>query len=315
MTKEIKKDVVWSATPTPFTNKMTVDIEDVGRMINHHIRLGVDGIMLAGTCGEGPWMLPAEQRRLVKASSSAAAGKIDIAVQVSDNSADRIVANAENAAEDGAKYAVIAPPYYLLNATPSNISNLYREAIRRSPLPVVIYDIGGRQVNVPNEILEEIYSEPNVIMVKDSSNSKERRQIALKVRERRSKLILMTGDEFSSVEHLKEGYNGMMLGGAILSGAMCRKILEAVASNDWDIAERWQDRVNHMLFKVYGGKNVACWLAGLKHTLVRLGIFSTSSHYLNFPLTSVCKNDIKEIIEKEREWLVSEKSDEIKIDK
>lgn len=306
MSKEIKKDIVWSATPTPFTDTMTVNVDDVERMIEHHIRLGVDGVMLAGTCGEGPWMLPGQLQRLVKAASEVSSDRLKIAVQVSDNSADRIVKNAEKAAEMGAQYAVIAPPYYLLNATPSNILALYRQAIRRSPLPVVIYDIGGRQVNVPKEILEDIYSELNVVMVKDSSDSKERRQIALKVREKRSELILMTGDEFNSVEHIQEGYNGMMLGGAILSGAMARKISEAAVSKNWDSARQWQARISRMLYKVYGGKNVECWLAGLKHALVLLEIFSTSNHYLNYPLTSECENDIEEIIEKEREWLVPE---------
>lgn len=310
MSKKLKKDTVWSATPTPFTSKMTVNVDDVERMIDHHIRLGVDGVMLAGTCGEGPWMLPGELQRLVKAAIEVSSDRLKIAVQVSDNSADRIVENAEKAAAMGAQYAVIAPPYFLLNNTPSNILTLYQQAIRRSPLPVVIYDIGGRQVNVPLEILEDIYSETNVVMVKDSSGSKERRQIALKVREKRSELTLLTGDEFNSVEHLKEGYNGMMLGGAILSGAMSRKISEAAISNDWDTAGQWQKRINRMLYKVYGGQNVECWLAGLKHTLVRLGIFSSSNHYLNFPLTPECENDIEEIIEKEREWLMPERPEE-----
>jgi len=31
-----------------------VDRESLGRMVEHHVRLGVDGLFLAGTCGEGP---------------------------------------------------------------------------------------------------------------------------------------------------------------------------------------------------------------------------------------------------------------------
>jgi len=45
---------IWSATPTPFTMDREVDRESLGRMVEHHVRLGVDGLFLAGTCGEGP---------------------------------------------------------------------------------------------------------------------------------------------------------------------------------------------------------------------------------------------------------------------
>ena len=44
---------VWSATPTPFTNRMQIDVTAVQRMIAHHLRLGTTRLFLAGTCGEG----------------------------------------------------------------------------------------------------------------------------------------------------------------------------------------------------------------------------------------------------------------------
>ena len=32
---------VWSATPTPFTNRMSIDVVAVKRLVEHHVRLGV----------------------------------------------------------------------------------------------------------------------------------------------------------------------------------------------------------------------------------------------------------------------------------
>ena len=59
----------WSASPTPFTAKMEVDTVAVRKMIDHHIRLGVKGLFLSGTCGEGPWMTDAQNRVLIRAAS------------------------------------------------------------------------------------------------------------------------------------------------------------------------------------------------------------------------------------------------------
>ena len=53
---------VWSAAPTPLTNDMKVHKGDVKRMVGHHIRLGVNGLFLAGTNGEGPWLPELEKR-------------------------------------------------------------------------------------------------------------------------------------------------------------------------------------------------------------------------------------------------------------
>ena len=115
---------VWSATPTPFTKDLKVDVVAVKRMVEHHLRLGVNGLFLAGTCGEGPWMSEVEQRRLVGNVKKYAKRKLVIAVQVTDNSASRVVANIKTAKRDGADLAIVAPPLFFLNANNRTLTNL-----------------------------------------------------------------------------------------------------------------------------------------------------------------------------------------------
>lgn len=84
---------VWSAAPTPLTDDMRVHVDDVRRMIDHHERLGVNGLFLAGTNGEGPWLPEREKRILVETVVRHVDGYIPVAVQVTDNSTDRILDN------------------------------------------------------------------------------------------------------------------------------------------------------------------------------------------------------------------------------
>ncbi|MDA0748319.1 MAG: dihydrodipicolinate synthase family protein, partial [bacterium] len=169
---------VWSAAPTPFTDKWAVDKASVRRMVNHHLRLGITGFFLAGTNGEGPWMPDRERRTLVQTVAKYAKGKLPIAVQVTDNSAARILDNMRTAKEDGADIAVIAPPFFRLNNTPKSLLELYQEAIRSSPLPVGIYDRGNTgAVPIPDRVIKTIYNEPNVVLIKDSSTDPKRRLI------------------------------------------------------------------------------------------------------------------------------------------
>ena len=112
---------------------------------------------LGGTCGEGPWTSDRERPTLVRSAAAAAGGWLALAVQVTDNSAARILDNMRAAAEDRADLAVIAPPYFLLNATPANVTSLYLDAIRTSPLPVGNYDRGSHSwVSITQEWLLQI---------------------------------------------------------------------------------------------------------------------------------------------------------------
>jgi 4-hydroxy-tetrahydrodipicolinate synthase len=116
---------VWSAAPTPLTETYNIDKASVTRLAKHHLRLGVKGVFLAGSCGEGPWLSEAQKSTLVQTTVKAAKGKLGIAVQVTDNSAARILDNIARAKNDGAEYAVIAAPFFLMHATPKVIWALY----------------------------------------------------------------------------------------------------------------------------------------------------------------------------------------------
>ncbi|MFH0797442.1 MAG: dihydrodipicolinate synthase family protein [Candidatus Omnitrophota bacterium] len=103
---------VWSAAPTPLTEKMEVDVPSVKRMIEHHLRLGVNGLFLLGTNGEGPWLPERLRRTLIRKVIEYNQRKMLVAIQITDNSAPRMLANVKAAEEDGADIAVIAPPHF-----------------------------------------------------------------------------------------------------------------------------------------------------------------------------------------------------------
>jgi 4-hydroxy-tetrahydrodipicolinate synthase len=296
---------VWSATPTPLNNDMRVDTDSVKRMVDHHLRLGVKGLFLAGSCGEGPWLPDRERRRLVETAAKHGKGKLLLAVQVTDNSALRIIDNEKAAKDAGADIAVIAPPYYMLNVTNKTLLKLYSEAIDKSPLPVGIYDRGASSsVVVPDDIIDDIYLHDKVVMVKDSSANPKRRDIALAARRKKPTLRLLNGDEFNCVDYLKAGYDGLLLGGGIFNGYLAGKIMAAVKAGEIERAEQLQQRMNKLMYAVYGGKDITCWLSGLKRLLVEMHVFSTWKNYPDYSLTDQCLNDIKHAMKEDADVLL-----------
>ena len=296
---------VWSAAPTPFTDDWKVDTQSVKRMVEHHLRLGVRGLFLGGTCGEGPLLPERERRRLVQTVVEQARGRLVVAVQVTDNSALRILDNIAEARDDGADIAIIAPPYFMSNVNPQTLTALYLQAIRESPLPVGIYDRGTySSILIPESVLAAAYAEKNVVLVKDSSGQPARRDVALAARAARPELRLLDGDEFRCVEYLQAGYDGLLLGGGVFNGYLAGKIIAAVAAGDIALAEQHQDRMNRLMWDVYGGKTIACWLSGLKKLLVEMGIFATWNNIPDYPLTDDCVQAIGRVLADDRDVLL-----------
>jgi len=309
MPKDTKKPVitggVWSAAPTPLTDDMRVHEDDVRRMIDHHVRLGVNGIFLAGTNGEGPWLPDREKHRLVRTAVKHVNGSMPVAVQVTDNSTERILDNITAAADDGVDIAVIAPPNFYYNPTVSNLKRHYIDATRKSPLPVGIYDRGSYgPVVVPGTALKTVYAEENVVMIKDSSVNPDNARIALAARKKRPGLIVLTGYEFGCVEYLEMGYDGMLLGGGVFNGFLARMILDAVKSGDIAKAKKLQRRMNRIMYAVYGGKKISCWLSGEKKLLVEMGVLSTWRNFPRYPLNKNCERAIGRVLETDADVLL-----------
>ncbi len=185
---------------------------------------------------------------------------------------------------------------------PAKIEKLYLEAIEQSPLPVGIYERGKfAPTVVPIATMQNIIAHEKVIMVKDSSMDECRRDACLAVRRRRQNMVLLNGYEFDCVSYLQAGYDGLLLGGSIFNGYLARQIMEAVAAGDIAQAQQFQDRMNGMMWSAYGGKELTCWLRGLKHLLVKMGIFKTDNLFLDYPLTDECRWDIKRMLTEDRD--------------
>src|ERR1035437_10008888 len=297
MTKTKITGGVWSATPTPLTKSFRLDAPSVPRLVEHHVRMGVTGLMVAGTCGEGPWLTEADREGLIRGTVAASRGRLRVAVQVTDNSAARTLDNIEKAAAWGAEIAVVAQPYFFLNGTADRQLAYYREIARRSALPVGFYDRGkASPYQMPESHLAELLAEPNLAMVKDSSQMPAHRELFLAARKLRPELILLDGDEFDCIGYLQAGYDGLLLGGGIFNAGLALRIIRAVRSGDAAEAARQQARMNDLMLRVYGGPKIECWLTGLKGLLVQMKLFSTHVNLLDYPLTETCRRQITDAV-------------------
>ena len=289
---------MWSATPTPFNDDLSVDRESVCNLIKHHQRLDVTGLMLGGTCGEGPWMTLDDLCELTDVARTVADERMRLAVQVSDNSVRRVLDRIQKVCVSGAQIAVISPPFLMMNSTPKRLLDFFRKIIQNSPIPVGVYD-RGKAANycLNDEMLEEMLTEPNLVLIKDSSSfQRDRASMIARVRALKPDLRILCGDEFACIEPIQHGYDGLFLGGAIFNANIARALMIRVRAGDRDGAREIQLRMNELMLRIYGGEKITCWLSGLKYLLVQMGIFTTIQSHLEYPLTEECRGAIDEMV-------------------
>jgi dihydrodipicolinate synthase/N-acetylneuraminate lyase len=292
------KHEIWSASPTPLLDDYRLDRKSLQRLIRHLVKNSVDGVFLAGNAGEGPYLLDEDRRELTRIAVIESGGRIKVSVQVSDNSALRILEKIDHAAQDGVDMVVLAEPFYLRNPTKENFLGLYREVLNRSPLPVGIYNLGEKaSIPIPLEILKLLYLEENVVMIKDSSSDPVRRSMALEIKRQRPDLKLFNGDEFKCCEYAEAGYDGVLFGGACFNLARVRAVLQAVNEKNRELARKMDDRLRELNWTVYG-RDVQFSLAGLKYLLVRLGLFTSWINFSNYPLPEHHRNLIDDLVSK-----------------
>ncbi len=299
-------DGVWSAMSTPLTEDYTVDADALERLVEHQIRLGIKGVFLAGTAGEGPFLPDKERLRLAQLTVRFTQGRLPIAMQITDNSAERMIENLERYQDSGIDIAIIAPPFFQLNEQKGDfLFNLYKKVIDASKLPIGIYNRGKHSsVFVTPETLRRLLEEPKVILCKDSASQPEFTEAIMQAKKHRNgNLAALCGNEFDCIPYLKAGYDGLLFGGACFNGRYAVEMHRLARAGQFEQAQKVQEHLVEVMQKVFGGKNIECWLAGQKEIMRRLGVFNTATTFLNYTVSEECSKMIDEVLRTEKEWL------------
>ncbi|HEX6131601.1 MAG TPA: dihydrodipicolinate synthase family protein [Actinomycetota bacterium] len=160
-----------AATVTPLRDAgLRVDEASVGPLVRFLADGGVDGVLVAGTTGEGVLLTVDERRRLTERFLAERPEGFLVAVHAGAQTTRDTVALAAHAQEHGADaVAVIAPPYF-----PLDDEELFRHlrgaASACDPLPFYVYEFAGRSgYAIPVEVIERLRdAAPNLAGLKVS---------------------------------------------------------------------------------------------------------------------------------------------------
>lgn len=160
---------VVTAMVTPFAEDGSLDIgaaADVARWLADH---GSDGLVVAGTTGEGPVLTDPEKLDLWRAVAEAVT--VPVIANTGSNDTAHSVEMTRQAAGCGVAGVLVVTPYYN-RPSQVGIEAHIRAAAAATDLPLLVYDIPVRTGRkVAHEVLVRLAREvPNVVGVKDATS-------------------------------------------------------------------------------------------------------------------------------------------------
>ena len=159
---------VLTAMVTPFGADGRVDEEATVRLMRHLLDNGSDGLVIAGTTGEGATLTDEEKIRLWELAVAEVGDETYLVAGTGSNDTAHSVHLTERATEIGVDAHLVVCPYYNKPNRRGLIAH-YRAIAEATDRPVILYNIPSRcVVDMDNELLRELGQIENVEAVKQA---------------------------------------------------------------------------------------------------------------------------------------------------
>jgi 4-hydroxy-tetrahydrodipicolinate synthase len=159
---------VLTAMVTPFDAAGRVDEEATVRLMRHLLEHGSDGLVLAGTTGEGATLTDDEKVRLWELAVAEVGDEAYLVAGTGSNDTAHSVHLTKRATEIGVDAHLVVCPYYNKPNRRGLIAH-YRAVAAATDRPVILYNIPSRcVVDMDNELLRELGQIEHIEAVKQA---------------------------------------------------------------------------------------------------------------------------------------------------
>lgn len=217
---------ILTAMVTPFDERGELDLGEAQRLARWLVDRGNDGLVVAGSTGEGQTLDARERVELWRAVKDAVGNDAVVVANAGSNSTRESVAAVEEATSAGVHAILAVVPYYN-KPTQSGMLAHFGAIADATPLPVVVYNIPGRTAAnmLPETLFELARTHSNLVGVKESSG--DLKQIGLILRGRADGFVVWAGDDHLFLPCLALGADGVVGVASHLCSPEYRRMLDA----------------------------------------------------------------------------------------
>jgi len=213
---------VITAIVTPFDGRGRIDYRSAEKLLKH-LQPQCDGIVVAGTTGEGPTLSAKEKLNLLSFYKERAKRGFMVLANVGTNNTAESITLAKAAAAGGADGLMVVGPYYN-KPNPAGQLAHFAGVAESTDLPVLLYNIPGRTgLRVAHDVIVELAETTRVTAVKDATGDLE--GVARLRGQTASAFCIYSGDDALTLPMLSVGGCGVV---SVASHLIGRQIMEMI---------------------------------------------------------------------------------------
>jgi 4-hydroxy-tetrahydrodipicolinate synthase len=268
------------ALPTPFNSEGCIDRAAFARLCDLQIAHGATALVVCGTTGEAPTLLPQEHVELIRIAIAQSRGQIPVVAGAGANATAHAIELVRDAEAAGADAILSVVPYYN-KPTQEGLYGHFRAIAEATGLPVILYDVPSRTgCGLTDETIARLAEVPGVAGLKDAAGDLERPM--------RLRLLLGTdfrllcGDDALALAYMAQGGDGCISVTSNVAPGLCRDMFLAWRQGQWVRAQRLARAAAPLTTALFRESNpvpvkYALALLGLMSAAVRLPLVALSS--------------------------------------
>ena len=223
-----------TALVTPMNEKGDLDYDSLEKLINYQIDSGISGLVAVGTTGESATIDFKDHIKLIEFFVKINKGRVHIIAGTGANSTEEALHLTKEAKSAGADAALLVSPYY--NKPPQEgIYYHHMKIADEVDIPQILYNVPSRTASfIEPETVLRLSSHKNIIGIKDATGDMKNHSEVLKLCKEEienNNFLLYSGDDFSSLEFLKNGGHGTISVTSNVVPDIVSEICKAVDTN------------------------------------------------------------------------------------
>jgi len=229
---------VVTAMVTPFTGEdLKLDLDRAKELAAWLVDHGNDGLVVAGSTGEGATLSDAEKVALWRAVVEAVGERATVIANTGTNDTAQSIELTKSAEKAGCDAVLVVAPYY--NKPPQRgLAQHFTRVAGATSLPVMLYNVPGRTaVRIDHATIVDVAERvENIVAVKDSTGDVD--GVARLVAEAPDGFDVYSGDDWATFSFLGLGARGVVSVAGHVVGERIHQIVDLVEAGDVEAARK-----------------------------------------------------------------------------
>jgi dihydrodipicolinate synthase/N-acetylneuraminate lyase len=224
------------ALVTPFTRSGEIDLHAHRHNLQTLTDRGIQGFLIGGSTGEGPYLEPGERASLMGTARHELGKRPFLLAGVAAESLRVALAQTEEAAGAGADAILVLTPTSLVRGNHAAVTAFFNDVADAAPIPIFLYSVPAvTGYTLPIESAIELSRHPNIVGMKDSGGDPV--AMARLVDETAEGFVLFTGSSKAVLLCMTTGAHGAITASSNYLPELAAKVVSAARRSPRSAAE------------------------------------------------------------------------------